>query len=91
MASCAVRGGCPSDYVAVSIAIFSMILLIVRSTFPFFIHKVPIAKGSAFWIPVIQVIASFNFLLAIVMAVNFLKYKKSHWWLSCYVWAGYNL
>ncbi|MFQ6637379.1 hypothetical protein Gotur_013517 [Gossypium turneri] len=26
MASCAVRGGCPSDYVAVSIAIFSMIL-----------------------------------------------------------------
>ncbi|KHG06765.1 Serine/threonine-protein kinase PLK4 [Gossypium arboreum] len=87
MASCAVRGGCPSDYVAVSIAIFSMILLIVRSTFPFFIHKVPIAKGSAFWIPVIQVIASFNFLLAIVMAVNFLKYKKSHWWLSCYVWA----
>nr|KJB50303.1 hypothetical protein B456_008G162700 [Gossypium raimondii] len=61
--------------------------LIGRSTFPFFIHKVPIAKGSAFWIPVIQVIASFNFLLAIVMAVNFLKYKKSHWWLSCYVWA----
>ncbi|KAK8657377.1 hypothetical protein V6N13_035618 [Hibiscus sabdariffa] len=87
MASCAVRGGCPSDYVAVSVAIFSMISLIVRSTFPFLIHKVPSAKGSAFWIPVIQIIASFNFLLSIVMAINFLKYEKSHWWLSCYVWA----
>ncbi|GMI75078.1 REGULATOR OF G-PROTEIN SIGNALING 1 [Hibiscus trionum] len=88
MASCsAVHGGCPSDYVAVSIAIFSMILLFVRSSFPFLIHKVPSAKGSAFWIPAIQVIASFNFLLGIVMAGNFLKYKKNHWWLSCYVWA----
>ncbi|XWS63775.1 hypothetical protein CRYUN_Cryun06bG0130700 [Craigia yunnanensis] len=87
MASCAVHGGCPSDYVAVAIAIFSMILLIVKSTFPFLIHKAPRAKGSTFWIPVIQVIASFNFLLSIVMSVNFLKYKKNHWWLSCYVWA----
>ncbi|XVF43829.1 hypothetical protein PTKIN_Ptkin02bG0071600 [Pterospermum kingtungense] len=87
MASCALHGGCPSDYVAVAIAIFSMVLLIVKSTFPFLIHKVPRAKGSAFWIPTIQVIASFNFLLSIVMADNFLKYEKSHWWLSCYVWA----
>ncbi|XWS34665.1 hypothetical protein CRYUN_Cryun21dG0057100 [Craigia yunnanensis] len=87
MASCAIHGGCPSDYVAVAIAIFSMILLILRSILPFLIHKVLTAKGSAFWIPVIQVIASLNFLLSIVMSVNFLKYKKSHWLLSCYVWA----
>ncbi|OMO81493.1 Regulator of G protein signaling [Corchorus olitorius] len=87
MASCAVDGGCPSDYIAVSIAILSMIFLIAKSILPFLIHKVPTAKGSAFWIPVIQIIASFNFLLSIVMAVNFLKYKKSRWWLSCYVWA----
>ncbi|KAK6252410.1 hypothetical protein QUC31_014130 [Theobroma cacao] len=89
MATCAVHGGCPSDYVAVSIAIFCVILLIVKSTLPFLIHKdkVPSGKGSAFWIPVIQVIASFTFLLSIVMSVNFLKYKKKHWWLSCYVWA----
>ncbi|KAK8526356.1 hypothetical protein V6N12_020828 [Hibiscus sabdariffa] len=88
MASCsALHGGCPSDYVAVSIAIFSMILLLVRSSFPFLIRNVPSAKGSAFWIPAIQVIASFNFLLGIVMAGNFVKYKKNHWWLSCYVWA----
>ncbi|MBA0711551.1 hypothetical protein Golax_010719 [Gossypium laxum] len=88
MANCpAVHGGYPSDYVAVSVAIFAVILLIVRSSFPFLIHKVPSARGSAFWIPVIQVVASFNFLLSLVMAGNFLKYKKSHWWLSCYVWA----
>ncbi|XVE74882.1 hypothetical protein DITRI_Ditri12bG0054100 [Diplodiscus trichospermus] len=89
MAGCADRGGCPSDYVAVSIAIFSMILLLMKSILPFLIHKVPRAKGSAFWIPVIQVIASFNFLLSIVMAVKFLKYRRSHWWLSCYVWAAW--
>ncbi|KAE8724540.1 Regulator of G-protein signaling 1 [Hibiscus syriacus] len=87
MVSCAGRGACPSDYVAVSIAIFSMISLIVKSTFPFLIHKVPIAKGSTFWIPVIQVFASFDFLLSIVMSLNFLKFQKSYWWLSCYVWA----
>lgn len=23
------------------------------------------------------------------MSLNFLKYKKSHWWQSCYLWAGY--
>ncbi|XP_022726642.1 regulator of G-protein signaling 1 [Durio zibethinus] len=86
MASCAIDGGCPSDYVAVVTAICSMILLILKSSFPFLIHKVPRAKGSSFWIPVIQVIASFNFLLSIVMSGNFLKYRKSHWWLSCYVW-----
>ncbi|PPD80070.1 hypothetical protein GOBAR_DD22994 [Gossypium barbadense] len=45
MANCpAVHGGYPSDYVAVSIAIFAVILLIVRSSFPFLIHKVPSAR-----------------------------------------------
>lgn len=83
MANCAVHGGCPSDYVAVAIAIFSMILVIVKSTFPFLIHKVPRSKGGAFWIPVIQIIASFNLFLSIVMSANLLKYKKSR----CYVWA----
>ncbi|OAY32516.2 hypothetical protein MANES_13G013615v8 [Manihot esculenta] len=23
------------------------------------------------------------------MSINFLKFKKRHWWRSCYVWAGY--
>ncbi|KAJ1422660.1 RGS domain [Sesbania bispinosa] len=87
MASCAVEGGCPSDYVAISFSIFAFILLLLWSIFPFLVHKVPRTKGSSFWIPVIQVVASFNLLLSLVMSNNFLKFEKRHWWRSCYLWA----
>uniref|UniRef100_A0A3N7FF97 Uncharacterized protein n=1 Tax=Populus trichocarpa TaxID=3694 RepID=A0A3N7FF97_POPTR len=85
--SCAVQGGCPSDYIAISIAILAFFLLLSRLLFPFLIHKIPRTNGSGFWIPVIQVFGSFNLLLSIVMSINFLKFEKSHWWQSCYVWA----
>ncbi|XP_057496251.1 regulator of G-protein signaling 1-like isoform X1 [Actinidia eriantha] len=87
MASCAVDGGCPTDYIAVSISLLAIILLLTRSTWPFLIHKVPRPKGSSFWLPAIQVFASFNLLLSIVMSLNFLKFRKRHWWQSCYIWA----
>ncbi|KAF5450170.1 hypothetical protein F2P56_030542 [Juglans regia] len=87
MASCAVEGGCVTDYLAIAISMLSMILLLSRFILPFVVHKVPRTKNSGFWIPVIQVFASFNLLLSIVMSLNFLKFKKRHWWQSCYVWA----
>ncbi|KAG6407941.1 hypothetical protein SASPL_130942 [Salvia splendens] len=87
MAICAVRGGCPSDYVAISIAILSVILLLVKAGVPYLIHKIPRPKGSGFWLVAIQVIASFNLLLSIVMAFGYLRYKRKHWWSSCYIWA----
>ncbi|KAH6821470.1 REGULATOR OF G-PROTEIN SIGNALING 1 [Perilla frutescens var. hirtella] len=87
MAICAVRGGCPSDYVAVSIAIFSVVLLLVKAAVPYLIHKIPRPKGSGFWLVAIQVFASFNLLLSIVMALGFLRYRRRHWWSSCYIWA----
>lgn len=87
MSSCAVDGGCPSDYIAVSFSLLSVILLIARSTIPCLIHKVPRPKRSSFWLPAVQVFASFNLLLSIVISVNFLKFKKRHWWQSCYLWA----
>ncbi|KAG6713793.1 hypothetical protein I3842_05G171600 [Carya illinoinensis] len=87
MASCAVEGGCATDYLAIAISMLAMILLLSRLILPFVVHKVPRTKNSGFWIPVIQVFASFNLLLSIVMSVNFLKFKKRHWWQSCYVWA----
>lgn len=85
--NCAVEGGCPTDYVAVTVSIVSFIMLLVWSTFPFIVHKVPRTKGSGFWIPVIQVVASFNLLLSIMMSNIFLKFEKRHWWHSCYLWA----
>ncbi|KAG2708005.1 hypothetical protein I3760_05G171800 [Carya illinoinensis] len=87
MASCAVEGGCATDYLAIAISMLAMILLLSRLILPFVVHKAPRTKNSGFWIPVIQVFASFNLLLSIVMSVNFLKFKKRHWWQSCYVWA----
>ncbi|XP_004502347.1 regulator of G-protein signaling 1 isoform X2 [Cicer arietinum] len=87
MPNCAVQGGCPTDYAAVSISIISFILLLVWSIFPFIVHKVPRTKGSGFWIPVIQVVASFIILLSIMMSNNFLKFEKRYWWQSCYLWA----
>ncbi|KAF3431134.1 hypothetical protein FNV43_RR25864 [Rhamnella rubrinervis] len=61
--------------------------LLSRLISPFVVDKIPRLKGSGFWIPVIHVFASFNLLLAIVLSINFLKFKKSHWWQSCYLWA----
>ncbi|XP_070019288.1 regulator of G-protein signaling 1 isoform X2 [Nicotiana sylvestris] len=86
MAACASKGGCPSDYVALSIAVVSMILLLLKATLPYLIHKIPRPKGSSFWLVAIQVLASFNLLLSII-ALNFLKFRKRHWWRSCYLWA----
>ncbi|NP_001311568.1 regulator of G-protein signaling 1 [Capsicum annuum] len=87
MAACASIGGCPSDYVAFSTALLSMILLLLKATLPYIIHKIPRPKGSSFWLVAIQVFASLNLLLSIVMALNFLKFRKRHWWRSCYLWA----
>nr|XP_027096920.1 regulator of G-protein signaling 1-like [Coffea arabica] len=86
MTSCALEGGCPSDYVAVSISILSIFLLVVKWTLPYIIHKAPRPNGSSFWLVAIQVMASFNLLLSIVMSFNFVKFKR-HWWRSCYIWA----
>ncbi|KAA8529684.1 hypothetical protein F0562_034216 [Nyssa sinensis] len=87
MASCDVEGGCPSDYIAISVSLLIIILLLAWSTYPFLVHKVPCPKGSSFWLPAIQVFASFNLLLSIVISVNFLKFRRRHWWQSCYIWA----
>ncbi|XP_059292657.1 regulator of G-protein signaling 1 [Lycium ferocissimum] len=87
MATCASKGGCPSDYVALSIALVSIILLLMRAALPYMIHKIPRPKGSSFWLVAVQVIASLNLVLSIVMALNFLKFRNRHWWRSCYLWA----
>ncbi|KAM4109635.1 hypothetical protein ACB094_03G134100 [Castanea mollissima] len=87
METCAQEGGCVTDYIAIAISILSMIVLLSRLLVPFLVHKVPRTKNSGFWIPIIHVFASFNLLLSTVVSVNFLKFKKRHWWQSCYVWA----
>lgn len=84
---CAVKGGCPTDYIAIASASLFFILLLARLILPFVVHKVPRIKGSGFWILVIQVFASFNLLLSLVMYANFLKFERRHWWQSCYIWA----
>ncbi|KAK9090229.1 hypothetical protein Sjap_023406 [Stephania japonica] len=89
MGSCAVEGGCPSDYIAVTISGVSVILLLIRSAFPFLFHKVPPTKGGDIWLVWIQIFASVNLILAMVMALNFLKFERRHWWQSCYMWAGW--
>lgn len=85
--SCAEVGGCPSDYVALSISIISLILLLARAASPFLIHKVRRPKGSSFWLPAIQVLASFDLLLSLVMSLRIFKYTGGPWWRSCYIWA----
>lgn len=87
MRGCAETGGCPSDYVAVSVSAFSLFLLLARSAFPLLFYKLSIPKGSAFWIPATQILASFGLLLSVVMSVNLIKIEKRHWWQSCYIWA----
>ncbi|PKI77070.1 hypothetical protein CRG98_002573, partial [Punica granatum] len=66
MAGCAIEGGCPSDYVAVAISVLSLLLLLSRSILPFVVHKVSPKKGSAFWIPMIQVLAGTNLVSSLV-------------------------
>lgn len=44
--------------------------LLLWSIFPFVVHKVPRTKGSGFWLPVIQVVASFLLLLSIVVEIS---------------------
>ncbi|KAM5578873.1 hypothetical protein ABKV19_008935 [Rosa sericea] len=51
--------------------------IFIKFILPFVVHKLPCAKRSGFWIPVIQVFASFNLVLSIVMSVNFLKFEKT--------------
>ncbi|KAJ4877926.1 Regulator of G-protein signaling 1 [Raphanus sativus] len=84
---CAKRGGCPSDYVAVSIAVICFFVLLSRSFLPCLIHKAPRNNSSSFWIPVIQVFSSFNLLFATVMSINLLQFKTKHWWQYCYLWS----
>ncbi|KAM7269037.1 hypothetical protein ACFE04_024534 [Oxalis oulophora] len=64
MGKCSNEGGCPSDYLAIVIASLSMLLLLSRLVILSCFHKVPRNKDSSFWIPIIQVFASFNFLLS---------------------------
>ncbi|KAF6157564.1 hypothetical protein GIB67_004502 [Kingdonia uniflora] len=89
MERCALEGGCPSDYIAISISALSVILLLTQSALPFLIHKVPLKKGGDIWLLRLQIIASLNLLVSIVMSVNFMKIKKKHWWQACYIWAGW--
>ncbi|KAF5746514.1 hypothetical protein HS088_TW06G00685 [Tripterygium wilfordii] len=89
MAGCAVKGGCPTDYLAIAISVVAFVLLLWRAIFPFLVHKLPRSNSSAFWIPIIQVFASFNLLLSIVMSVDFINFERRHWWQSCYFWAGW--
>lgn len=73
--------------------------LLLWSIFPFLVHKVPRTKGSGFWLPVIQVVASFNLLLSIVvnkffMSMSFIfcdNLKKNPNFSSCSVLLQYQL
>ncbi|KAL6505474.1 G-protein signaling regulator protein [Orobanche hederae] len=87
MATCAVKGGCLSDYMAISISILSFILLLAMAIAPYLVHKIPRPKGRGFWLIVIQVFASFNLLLSTVMALGLLRIRRQHWWNSCYIWS----
>ncbi|WVZ09025.1 hypothetical protein V8G54_022371 [Vigna mungo] len=101
MPSCAVKGGCPTDYIAIALSILSFTVLVLWCIVPFIVHKVPRTKGSGFWIPVIQVVASFFLLLSLVYQLsialfsslliisnNFLKLGERYWWRSCYLWGA---
>jgi hypothetical protein len=46
--------------------------LLFRFILPFLVHEVPRTKNSGFWIPVIQVFASFNLLLSIVVDYRYM-------------------
>ncbi|XP_021746550.1 regulator of G-protein signaling 1-like isoform X1 [Chenopodium quinoa] len=87
MKGCAESGGCPSDYAAVSVSALSLFLLLARSAFPFLYHKLSIPKGSAFWVPIVQILASLDLLVSVVMSVNLISIERRQWWQSCYMWA----
>ncbi|XP_068667235.1 regulator of G-protein signaling 1 isoform X2 [Aristolochia californica] len=87
MGRCAPEGGCPSDYLAVAVAILSVFVLLARAIFPFLVYKVPRANVSGFWLLIVQVIASINLLLSLVMSFNYLKFGHRQPWQSCYFWA----
>ncbi|KAL8138169.1 hypothetical protein V2J09_004170 [Rumex salicifolius] len=87
MAGCAAQGGCPSDFIALSLSFIALFLLLARSIFPFLVYKVPFPKGSAFWLPAVQVFSSFNLMLSLVMSINLIRMKKGYWWQSCYIWS----
>jgi len=46
--------------------------LVLWCIVPFIVHKVPRTKGSGFWIPVIQIVASFFLLLSLVVEMGYL-------------------
>lgn len=64
--------------------------LVAKAGTPYLIHKIPRPKGSGFWLVAIQVLASFNLLLSIV--VMFTDIFDSHTflislffpWFNCY-------
>ncbi|GFP88332.1 regulator of G-protein signaling 1 [Phtheirospermum japonicum] len=69
MATCAVKGGCPSDYVAISISILSIVLLLAKAIKPYLVHNIPRPQGRSFWLIALQLFASFNLILSTVEAV----------------------
>ncbi|KZV14971.1 regulator of G-protein signaling 1-like [Dorcoceras hygrometricum] len=66
---------------------FLLYRLLAKAAAPYVIHRIPRPKGSGFWLAVVQVFASFSLLLSIVMGLGFLRFRRRHWWISCYVWA----
>lgn len=69
-----------SDLVIVDplvVSLFCCCRLLSRLILPFLVHKVPRTKNSGFWIPVIQVFASFNLLLSIAVHCGFLFFFLS--------------
>ncbi|KAL3636431.1 G-protein signaling regulator protein [Castilleja foliolosa] len=87
MATCAVKGGCPSDYVAISISILSIILLLSKAVKPYIVHNVPRPQGRSLWLIALQIFASFNLILSTVMALGFVRTEMRHWWNNCYMWS----
>ncbi|XP_072957952.1 regulator of G-protein signaling 1 isoform X1 [Typha angustifolia] len=87
MASCAVTGGCVSDYIAIAICFISLVLLLARALLPFLVQKGPNKQTSVVWLVIIQIIGSLNLILSLVISVNFLKLRRGDPWKSCYIWA----
>ncbi|CAA6659632.1 unnamed protein product [Spirodela intermedia] len=86
MASCAIHGGCPSDYAVVGFAAASFVLLCIRASYPFLYCKGPRTRTNDLWIVVVQIFGSFNLVLGFVMSLNYFNVNKRHPWQSCYIW-----
>lgn len=52
--------------------------LLAKAVAPYLIHKIARPKGSGFWLVAIQVIASFNLLLSIVVFFSLHNFGTSH-------------